>query len=430
MAAFAQATRGNPLCWSGWFSYERCCSHEGLGNPSCWTPDFTYDLCCQPTRYMSGTSETCANRYEGFLRNYGDHSGGQSTIIRDGHLPGELLQKHAEEIDLDITRGYQGQGTGEFWFELFRAASLKQIACWQLGGRSWEAEFETSSWEATLKICRTGLTALPQNFRVSMCAPKQCELEDICGIVLPRYFQWDICPETYFPPLPVSQVQLYELSSWSSLHLDFGIIGMNTCGTTSLQRNLALHPEISFTSEGEDDFFVPGGYPMRFSGSIRVLPRAKSASSANEAWSMRRKELLGVNNPNLFYTQEGLQAIARIPKIRLVLILCDPVSRAEKLHYLHCRRSGWGTSRCQEELAKAVSGKLPYSWRVYDHLLDLSRLIRLQSLTVFVIHQEFLRDHEFEVYDSIANYLGVKAPFPDSTQFGRYNSIRGGTHKA
>lgn len=175
-----------------------------------------------------------------------------------------------------------------------------------------------------------------------MCAPKQCELEDICGIVLPRYFQWDICPETYFPPLPVSQVQLYELSSWSSLHLDFGIIGMNTCGTTSLQRNLALHPEISFTSEGEDDFFVPGGYPMRFSGSIRVLPRAKSASSANEAWSMRRKELLGVNNPNLFYTQEprNFQVVGNPPPFSENVPICNSLRKVFKPSP-GSRRSAW-----------------------------------------------------------------------------------------
>ena len=47
-------------------------------------------------------------------------------------------------------------------------------------------------------------------------------------------------------------VVAHEVAGWHDFDIDFAIVGVNRCGTTSLRKNMELHPDVVIKSDEEE----------------------------------------------------------------------------------------------------------------------------------------------------------------------------------
>lgn len=138
---------------------------------------------------------------------------------------------------------------------------------------------------------------------------------------------------------------------------NFLIAGAAKCGTTSLARQLAEHPEVFIPPEKEVDFFWRDYLwergPEWYSG---VFERAGDARAIGEA-----------TPTYMFYPWAVERIAATLPGARIVVCLRDPVERAYS-HFLHWREGMGFESRTFEQ---AVADELDAGAdRVVEHRLD------------------------------------------------------------
>merc|ERR1711971_355046 len=149
------------------------------------------------------------------------------------------------------------------------------------------------------------------------------------GSAFPLFLQhFFLCPQS-LPPPQEGLLQLAELTGFDAINLDFVIAGVGICGTTSLKKNLALHPDIGFTHNMDSFFFAVVQH--------RLLPTVEMVDQFNRHWSeaVPRPRILGMWNPLLFGSALVRAALLRIPKLLVVMVVCDPVSRLEKYWFTH-----------------------------------------------------------------------------------------------
>ena len=272
---------------------------------------------------------------------------------------------------------------------------------------------------------------LPSKVEASICAPSNCTEGEVRGEVFEIYLhflmQIDRLPGRMPPPTP-AELGLVELSHWSRVRLDFVVGGLNCCGTTSLWSSLAEHPDIRFSMEGrnKEDHGLQGS---------RVLPYRSEVEGLEGRWAppgRRQPRIRAMANPDAWRAQGRLRQIfKRMGQVRVAVVLCDPVSRLEKLFWLfhHCqprarlREVGPDrVRRCWSSMAAVLEEpELLELWRVGEDLRSLQDLLGDRLL---VLHQEALRGSERQVFDEITAFLGLR-PFPEAARFPRYNSIRG-----
>ena len=113
---------------------------------------------------------------------------------------------------------------------------------------------------------------------------------------------------------------------------------MGRCGTSSLQANLYSHPEIDFTRgvEVEDVGIYASGQRNQF------FPSKSRVQQHKTSWTWRKKNSsvrLGLRNPAISTYALSYYTIFMQQKSKVILIICDPLSRMEKqfmwFHYCH-----------------------------------------------------------------------------------------------
>ena len=124
-----------------------------------------------------------------------------------------------------------------------------------------------------------------------------------------------------FPVPAEPQLAVAELSHWSHFRLDFVIAGLDNCGTTSLGRWLQQLDDIEFSRLGEEDDF--------FFENDRLLPFLSEVERFNSQWKSHRT-LKGLRHPSLWAHLRVRMALARIPQLKVLLVVCDPLSRVDK----------------------------------------------------------------------------------------------------
>ena len=222
-------------------------------------------------------------------------------------------------------------------------------------------------------------------------------------------------------PFPVpSEVQLEvaELSHWSRFQLDFIIAGIDTCGTTSLGRWLQQLGDIEFSRLGEEDDF--------FFQSDRLLPFASEVEEFNSQW-IRQKSLKGLRHPSIWAHLRVRMALARIPQLKVLLVVCDPLSRIDKAFWWYhicdpplphpeistlVRPKG-----CFESISSVLEPGFLGRFVIQRHVEHLQQLYQRRLL---VIHQEFMRELPWETFLQIVSWLGISV-VPSELHFGRYN---------
>ncbi|CAJ1415135.1 unnamed protein product [Effrenium voratum] len=266
------------------------------------------------------------------------------------------------------------------WLQrLFGGARGELLGCWVSGGRYWEAKFRIqellprlSSTRRTLFVERllrllpkvdleTGAGAVPPEMRFSICAPAQCQQQELLEEVAPRFLSHHVFEKLRgFAGVNLSTaIDAEEMVDWTGINLDFAIIGVFNCGTTSLNRNLDQHPEIVFSSEGEDTIYGGILEDLFFAAEVihRLLPLKSQVDGFNRVMEAaaekkfqvtgQRPRLRGVYNPTLFSMGLARMALASIEEservtdgdLRVLLVLCDPLKHMERRflehHYCH-----------------------------------------------------------------------------------------------
>ncbi|CAE8633703.1 unnamed protein product [Polarella glacialis] len=174
---------------------------------------------------------------------------------------------------------HESIGYTDTWLDYsFGAAQTQLIGCWIHGGRYWSSSLRLQDLVLSLPtlnasklsrrlIRRIGKLigvhlendSLMPELETGICAPSSCSRSEVLQDIIPRFFDAFIFPRTSpgRPQLPPLQgfVVADEVSDWSNFDLEFAIMGIDNCGSTSLHRGLAQHPEIVFSESSEDMFF-------------------------------------------------------------------------------------------------------------------------------------------------------------------------------
>lgn len=257
-------------------------------------------------RLWFGDATECSDTYRNAFEDFSALSGATATYV--GLPPGGAQGRDAAGHSFADERFRIRQ--------LFEVADQLALGCWMREGRIWEVE------------------ALGR--RISLCAPAACSQEEVEGTVVP-YAMFERRALQ-----PAGPARAWELSHWMRLELDFAIIGASYCGTTSIHMNLALHPEIQFTTLHEDGFFAPGGSRqtfVKYEGK-RILPLHTVVLQLNAGWRAGRR-LRGLNNPDIYDYDLGMLALSLVPNVRVIMVLCDPVGRFDKLFFhKYCESTG------------------------------------------------------------------------------------------
>eukprot|EP00439_Symbiodinium_sp_Y106_P069015 s1324_g11.t2 len=311
---------------------------------------------------------------------------------------------------------------GHYAEYLLNLSEVCASTCWGAGARYWELSLDRElyfrSWiGTTLQLDCQGCPELPVKVEalapvvhVGLCAPELCSAGEVREELLSRYLMHVLGAALAFPVPTRAEAQIEELSHWSKFQLDFVIAGVDNCGTTSLGRWLQQLEEVEFSRGGEEDASL-------FSHD-RLLPYVSEVQAFNSQWRSP-STLKGLRHPSLWAHLRVRMALARIQRLRVFLVVCDPLSRIDKAF--------WWYHVCNPPLPHPEAGPLlrtpgacfqsissvledPNFLRRFEVRRHLEHVQRLFHQRLAVLHQEHLRLTAPEAFHSALHFLGLPAP--------------------
>ncbi|VEP14170.1 Sulfotransferase [Hyella patelloides LEGE 07179] len=203
---------------------------------------------------------------------------------------------------------------------------------------------------------------------------------------------------------------------------DFMIVGAQKAGTTSLFHYLKQHPQIIDSNPSEVHFFdykYQKGlllYKSYFPTKIEIEQQQNN---------LNRKVITGETSPSyLFYPFVAKRIAKTLPKIKIIILLREPIARAYS-HYQHEVRKGRETlsfvkaisrEKNGEVIRKYQSGKYSnyqYACRSYmarsryiEQVKDYYQLFNPEN--ILVLSSEEFFSHTQITYDKVINFLGLK----------------------
>ncbi|CAJ1381968.1 unnamed protein product [Effrenium voratum] len=287
-----------------------------------------------------------------------------------------------------------------------------------------------------------------------LCAPPQCA-DQLGEVVVPRFLGYVLQVNHSMGVATPEVLRAHELASWQEISLDFAILGINRCGTTSLHFNLGQHPEIAFMRpDGEDTFLFR---------HKSILPRREDVEVFGSRYETHGTHgLLGYRHSGLYSNARLLHGLQRVRHLRGILILCEPMGRLERFFLVDHMWRCYGNEataakyrpgpmelkdrppRCWRSVAEAledVAGgflseehrrQLQTNPEAMKHpLLEryhfgqlLPGLLELFGDRLLLLHQDALAEAPRQTYDRLARFLGA-APFPADARFPRRNVLSG-----
>eukprot|EP00931_Biecheleriopsis_adriatica_P006950 TRINITY_DN108297_c0_g1_i1.p1 TRINITY_DN108297_c0_g1~~TRINITY_DN108297_c0_g1_i1.p1 ORF type:complete len:476 (+),score=64.47 TRINITY_DN108297_c0_g1_i1:90-1517(+) len=338
---------------------------------------------------------------------------------------------------------------------LFEKANSDVVLCTESGSRSWEVEFNYATYLSRLEaldgrsaqIASSLRSLMPGNFDPTpmmgiFCAPSSCNNVTAGAVAIRNLLAYHlrVSPELLQAPNPGTEVmRAEELAPWSEVvGLDFTVAGLARCGTTSLQRNLGKHADITFTRESEEEYSLLG-----LSTSSRFVPLKSQVTEWNAQLRKLRggARILGLKNPGIVDEPMNYLRLAMMPSVRMVVVVCDPLSRLDRMFdWLHACHENMEAAmqahkiaitpqkkrgECKSSIGSVLTKKLkPFYLHYLESRPRLDQFLQLFKERLFLFHQERLRQAPQELYDRLALFLGQRK-FPPGTDFRRYH-VRSG----
>ena len=223
-------------------------------------------------------------------------------------------------------------------------------------------------------------------------------------------------------------VVAHEVAGWHDFDIDFAIVEVDRCGTTSLRKNMELHPDVVIKSDEEETI-------LSYELANRLLPLKAQVEEFNAQVQERltakfnetghRPGIVGIGNPLLF--QSALVRHGRMEKIFMMEKYChDDLLAAQKRLVAGPHRDG--SEVCFSSTSALLTdrhGQLKLFW---DQRIDMAQHLaasaELFPSRLFVLHQTELRDTPSNIFNELAAFVGL-GPFPEKIVFRRYNSVGG-----
>ncbi|CAE7553194.1 unnamed protein product [Symbiodinium sp. CCMP2592] len=287
------------------------------------------------------------------------------------------------------------------------------------------------------------LSSLPKVLQNNVCVPAGCSQQDIADNVLPLFYE-AVLFRHWSATVAVARsrnlllnvgpfVSIHEMGHWQDLQLDFAILGVDHCGTTSLHRHLSEHPSIVFAEEGEDWFF--------WNKARRLLPhrswisdfesRMAAAAAAKRTLTGSSPRIGGIVNPRFFFNALLRKALSLIPQLKVLVIVCDPLGRLERRYadFSACAtRGSVGPDHppCSEQVQDLLEhrhAQLDWLWRSSETEQPLTSTFQLFSHRTLLLHRDWMRDAPGLFFQGVANFLGVS--WEELPSFRRFNAWGG-----
>lgn len=186
---------------------------------------------------------------------------------------------------------------------------------------------------------------------------------------------------------------------------DFGIIGTQKGGTTSLLINLGKHKEISMSKEEDHIFDI-------------LLGRKKIQESVNE---LDKSKLMGFKNPAFMYLSNNHAQLQKFsPQVKLIVVLRNPVNRA----YSHWNmifndktnnyNKSFEDAISEEKTHRLGENKTFYTagyhflqrGLYYKQLIQLYKYFNVRNILVIISEKMFENPDKY--YKKICEFLNIK----------------------
>ncbi|CAK8998645.1 unnamed protein product [Durusdinium trenchii] len=307
-------------------------------------------------------------------------------------------------------------------------------------GRAWELGFAMS--HLLRRVDEPNASASGPTARSAaavfglFCGPKACGPSEIGPVALTHFLAEQMqVSATAMPPLPGHEIAVTELVDWSSIPLHFVIAGAERCATSSLHYNLYHHPEIDFTlgPTAEDySIFMQGQRNKLVPTRAQVENHVAQRSTKNQQPSMGAS-IMGLKNPVIVTYPLSYHAIAEMRSTKMILVLCDPLRRLEKLFMFwqfchHDLQDAWRRGdaarpkqeRCYSSIGALLTWELQPWLRAQFLAPHLKVILEIFSTRrLLILHQASLRRTPRETYDHAARWLGARSGFSAAYRFRR-----------
>lgn len=260
------------------------------------------------------------------------------------------------------------------------------------------------------------------NAHMCFCAPINCT-DDGAATVLSRLLAQHGIALEFMPPN--SEIEIREvrhLARWEDVKLDFLVAGFARSGTHSVRNNLAQHPEVRIA---EDELTFNWGYvPLKSQVQAYHNQFEDDAAANDEA---PRPLLRGGKGEGVAFSPHILRLASRIPGLRLIVMVREPVEWLESLYNLR---------RFECQVKERSCGKIPSLDEVVFegstledvNVKDVFLSSALQSVIAYfppsagrllLLEFELLRTRPREAFDRICTFLGISV-FPPDFEFKKY----------
>jgi hypothetical protein len=214
---------------------------------------------------------------------------------------------------------------------------------------------------------------------------------------------------------------------------DYLVIGTKRGGTTSLQQYLTAHPDVLEPKAAKASHYFDANFSKGWSWYRAHFPLQRWM---NQERAAGRPVVVGEASPYYCFHPLALDRIAaRIPEVKLIIVLRDPVERAwshyhnerrlqaEPLSFEDAIRSEPERLAGQAEQMAADPGFQGFAWRHWSYLArgryaeQLERLYELfPPSQVLVVQSELLRADPNRALEEVWGFLGL-APFTVRDRF-------------
>ena len=415
-------------------------------------------VCAASFLAANGEDVTCLSEY--YLRRKGFRSVPLSPLVYTpiAHRPDWFWKQIFQMRGIDPE--------SEAWPAfLFVGAQEAMTLCSIEGGRYWDCVLDVRKvYELAQGSARSAFAGrlaavfgiplaardqLPGHLRLSICAPALCAESQVVQEIFPLAVDMLMGqrPQQMLGNASFRDVVVaHEVAGWQDFDIDFAIVGADRCGTTSLRKNMELHPDVMIKGDEEETI-------LSYELANRLLPlkaqveeynaRVQERMTAKFNQTGHRPRIVGIANAHLFQSALVRQRLALMPQLKLVLTVCEPVGRMEKIFMIdkYChddllaaqKRLVAGPHRDGSEVCFSSTsallterhGQLKLFW---DQRIEMARhlaaLAELFPSRLFVLHQTELRDTPSNIFNELAAFVGLR-PFPEKIVFRRYNSVGG-----